>query len=153
MASRMTPGVLALFVAVALAQAAHAREYMRSDFSGQRGFSDAVVTEGGRIVWLAGQVAVQDEEGKSLAGDLQGQARAIFRSMDRQLRKAGGSLQNLTTITVFLTDPRYLEPLAPVRKEFFPDGNFPASTTVTVSSLAAPAMLIEIQGTAVVGDR
>src|SRR5262245_42541433 len=46
-----------------------------------REVSNAVVTEGGKTVWLAGQVALRDEEGKSLAGDVQSQARAIFRTI------------------------------------------------------------------------
>ncbi len=145
------------FAAVALlmtlcADGATAREYLKSDWAQQRGFSDAVVTQGGRVVWLAGHVGLQDEDGKSLAGDFQGQARAIFRALARTLERAGGSLRNLTTITVYLTDPRHLEALQPVRREFFPDGRFPASTTIAVSNLPLPGMLIEIQGVAVIGD-
>lgn len=149
--------VIGTFLSVALTilgvQCAVAREYLKNERAQSRGFSEAVTTEGGRTVWLAGQVAIQDEDGKSLAGDLLGQARMIFRSMERTLKRAGGSLQNLTTITVYLTDPRYLEPLMPVRREFFPDGNFPASTTITVSNLPLPGLLLEIQGTAVIGDK
>lgn len=148
-ASRML-GVAAL--ALALAGEAGAREYLKSDWAQQRGFSDAVATRGGRIVWLAGQVGLQDEQGNSLAGDFQGQARAVFRAMARVLERAGGSLQDVTTITVYLTDPRHLEALQPIRREFFPDGNFPASTTIAVSNLPLPGMLIEIQGVAVIGD-
>lgn len=129
------------------------REYLKSDPSQERGYSNAVITEGGKMVWLAGHVALRDEEGRSLAGDLQGQARAIFRAMDRTLKRAGGSLQNLTTITVYLTDPRFLEPLIPIRKEFFAEGDFPASTTITVSNLPVPGLLLEIQGVAVIGDK
>lgn len=153
MNSHLLNALLVWMVASAAASDLQAREYLKSDFAQQRGFSDGVVTEGGKIVWVAGHAALRDEEGKSLAGDLQGQARAIFRAMDRVLKRAGGSLQNLTTITVFLTDPRYLQSLGPIRKEFFPDGNFPASTTVTVSNLPEPGMVIEIQGTAVIGDK
>lgn len=141
--------VLALVVSPDL----QAREYLKSDYAQQRGFSEGVVTEGGKVVWVAGHAVLRDEEGRSLAGDLEGQARAIFRAMDRVLKRSGASLRNLTTITVFLTDPRHLQPLGPIRKEFFPDGNFPASTTVTVSNLPEPGMVIEIQGTAVIGDK
>jgi 2-iminobutanoate/2-iminopropanoate deaminase len=35
----------------------------------------------------------------------------------------------------------------------FPDGNFPASALITVSNFAAPGMMLEIQGVAVIGDR
>ncbi len=136
-----------------LGGAAHSKDYLKSDFAQPRGYSDAVVTEGGKTVWVAGHAALRDEQGKPLTGDVKEQARVIFRSMDRVLKRAGGSLQDLTTITVYLTDPRYLALLAPVRLEFFPDGNFPASTTITVSSLPEPGMLVEIQGTAVIEKR
>src|SRR5271163_2251641 len=66
-----------------------------------------------------------------------------------RLKRAGGSVKEVATMTVFLTDPRQLDPLAPIFREFFPDGNFPAKTTVTVSSLAVPGMMLEI--TAVAG--
>jgi 2-iminobutanoate/2-iminopropanoate deaminase len=56
-------------------------------------------------------------------------------------------------MTVYLTDPRQLDPLVPIFREFFPDGNFPAKTTVTVSGLAVPAMMLEITAVAVVGDK
>jgi len=147
-----SPTVL-LVLALLAGTEVHARDYLKSEFAQQRGFSVGVVTEGGKIVWVAGQAALRDEEGRSLVDDPQGQARAIFRAMERTLKRAGGNLQNLTTITVFLTDPRHLQVLGPIRREFFPDGNFPASTTITVSNLPEPGMVIEIQGTAVIGDR
>jgi enamine deaminase RidA (YjgF/YER057c/UK114 family) len=37
-----------------------------------------VITEGGRIVWLAGQVGAADASGNSLAGDFDGQVREVF---------------------------------------------------------------------------
>jgi 2-iminobutanoate/2-iminopropanoate deaminase len=77
----------------------------------------------------------------------------IFRQMDSVLKRAGGSLKNLTTITVFLTDPRLLPRLGPIRSEFFTDGNFPASTTITVHSLPEVGMMLEIQGIAAIEDK
>ena len=35
----------------------------------------------------------------------------------------------------------------------FPDGNYPASALITVSGFAAPGMMLEIQGVAVIGDK
>ena len=48
----------------------------------------------------------------------------------------------VVTITVYLTDPRLIDPLMPIRREFWPDGNFPASTTITVHSLPAVGMML-----------
>ena len=104
-------------------------------------------------MWLAGQVALTDEQGQSLAGNFEGQARAIFRAIDGAVKRAGGSIKDVVTITVYLTDPRLIDPLMPIRREFWPDGNFPASTTITVHSLPSVGMMLEISAVAVVGDK
>ena len=117
-----------------------------------RGFSPAVITTGGRIIWLAGQTATQDLNGKSLLGDFQGQARTVFALMDRTLKRDGASLKDLVNMTVFINDPRNGDQLVKLRQEFFPDGKFPASTMITVSNFAQPGMMIEIEGVAVVGE-
>jgi enamine deaminase RidA (YjgF/YER057c/UK114 family) len=128
-------------------------QYLEGDaYQKARGFSPAVITRGGRIIWLAGQTATQDLSGKSLLGDFQGQARTVFALMDRTLKRDGASLKNLVNMTVFINDPRNGDQLVKLRQEFFPDGKFPASTMITVSDFAQPGMLIEIQGVAVVGE-
>jgi enamine deaminase RidA (YjgF/YER057c/UK114 family) len=55
-------------------------------------------------------------------------------------------------MTVFINDPRNGDVLVKLRREFFQDGKFPASTLITVSNFAQPGMLIEIQGIAVVNQ-
>jgi 2-iminobutanoate/2-iminopropanoate deaminase len=121
-------------------------------FQKERAYSPAVTTEGGKIVWLAGHEAAADANGKLVAEDFDGQARAAFASMDRTLKRSGGSLRNLVTMTVFIKDPRYGDQFVKLRREMFPDGKFPASALVTVSGLAQPGMLVEIQGMAVIGN-
>ena len=135
------------------ASALEARDYLKGERAQSRGFSPGVVTEGGKIVWVSGQTGLVDEQGKSMAGDFEGQARVIFRAIDSVVKRAGGSLKDVVTITVYLTDPRLIDPLMPIRREFFPDGNFPASTTITVHSLPAVGMMLEISAVAVVGDK
>jgi 2-iminobutanoate/2-iminopropanoate deaminase len=117
----------------------------------QRGYAPAVVTKGGRIVWLAGHNVTPDANGK-IVGDFQAQAREAFALMDRTLKASGGSLQNLVTMTIFLKDPRYGDELLKVRREMFPDGKFPSSTLITISDFALPGILIEMQGVAVIAD-
>ena len=128
-------------------------QYLEGDaYQKARAFSPAVITRGGRIIWLAGQTATQDLNGKSLLGDFQGQARTVFALMDRTLKRDGASLKNVVNMTVFINDPRNGDQLVKLRQEFFPDGKFPASTMITVSDFAQPGMLIEIEGIAVVGE-
>ncbi len=127
-------------------------EYIKTERAQQRGYSPAVITEGGRIVWLAGQTGTMDDSGKSLAGDFEGQARQIFKALDATLRKAGGTLSDMVQMTVFVTDVRYGERLWQIRKDIFGD-NFPGSAMVTITALANPDAKIEIQGYAVIGSR
>jgi enamine deaminase RidA (YjgF/YER057c/UK114 family) len=127
-------------------------EYLeKTEFQKSRAFSPAVVTEGGRTVWLAGQTATRDQEGRDISGDFDAQVRTIFGLIDQTLQRTGGSLANLVTMTVFINDPRHGDRFVELRKSFFPDGNFPASALITVSHFARPGMLIEIQGVAVIG--
>lgn len=126
------------------------RKFIKSNFAQSNAYSQAVVTSGGRTVWLAGQAApATDASGKSLAGDFDGQVRAIFAAISKTLDSAGGKLSDIVTMTAFLTDDRYDRRFLEIRKEIFGD-NFPASAMINVRSLAQPYLLIEIQSIAVV---
>jgi 2-iminobutanoate/2-iminopropanoate deaminase len=116
-----------------------------------RAYSPAVITEGGRIVWLAGQTAVADADGKDISGDFEAQTRRVFALIDETMRRAGGTLADLVTMTVFIKEPRYGDRFVEIRREFFRDGKFPGSALITVSNFARPGMEIEIQAIAVVG--
>jgi enamine deaminase RidA (YjgF/YER057c/UK114 family) len=127
-------------------------EYLeKTEGQAARAYSPAVITQGGRTVWLAGQTAIRDEAGNDIAGAFDAQVQTIFRLIDKTLRRAGGSLANLVTMTVFINDPRHGDRFIEMRKGFFPDGNYPASALITVSHFARPGLLIEIQGVAVIG--
>ena len=127
-------------------------EYLaKTEFQKSRAFSPAVITQGGRIVWLAGQTATRDEAGNDISGDFEAQVQTIFNLMDQTLRRTGGTLADLVTMTVFINDPRHGDRFVELRKGLFADGNYPASALITVSHFARPGMLIEIQGVAVIG--
>ena len=114
-----------------------------------RGYSQAVVTEGGRVVWLAGEVAGEDSSGRSLAADFDGQVREVFARLGRALEEAGGRLSDMVTMTVFITDARLGDRFTQLRCEIFGD-DFPASALITVAGLARPEMVVEVQGIAVI---
>ncbi len=137
---------------LALSPPGHARDFIKGERPQQRGYSEAVITEGGKTVWLAGQTATVDDAGKSLAGDFEGQARQLFKNLDRTLQKAGGKLSDLVQMTVFITDVRNGDRLTQIRREVFGD-NFPGSALITITALAQPDAKIEIQGYAVVGGK
>ncbi len=127
-------------------------EYLEgTDTQRSRAYSPAVISEGGKTIWLAGQTATVDVAGKDISGNFDAQVKAIFNLIDKTLRRTGGTLANLVTMTVFINDPRNGDKFVEMRGGFFPDGNYPASALITVSHFARPGMLIEIQGVAVVG--
>ncbi len=115
-----------------------------------RAFSPAVITTGGTTIWVAGHGAPTDDEGRSLAGDFDAQAHQSFKNMVATLEEAGGTLTDLVTMTVFLIDSRYGDQFIEIRKRYFED--FPASAMITVDGFAQPAMMVEIQGIAVIND-
>ncbi|HEY3908489.1 MAG TPA: RidA family protein [Stellaceae bacterium] len=125
------------------------RRHLKREAAEARAYSQAVVTAGGRTVWLAGQVAPADAAGKSLGGDFDGQVREVFARLGQTLSELGGSLADMVTMTVFITDARYGDRFTQLRKEIF-GGNFPASALITVAGLARPELLVEVQGAAVV---
>ena len=115
-----------------------------------RSFCPAVITEGGRTVWLAGQTTLVDLDGQDITGNFDAQARTIFALIDRTLERAGGRLADLVTMTVFINDARNGDRFVQIRNEHFKDGRFPGSALVTVSNFARPGCVIEIQGIAVI---
>jgi 2-iminobutanoate/2-iminopropanoate deaminase len=127
-------------------------EYLEpSEFQKSRAYSPAVITQGGRTVWLAGQTATRDAQGDDISGDFDAQVKTIFALIDATLRRAGGSLADMVTMTVFINDPRHGDRFVELRRGFFADGKCPASALITVSHFARPGMLVEIQGVAVIG--
>ena len=126
----------------------HTRSHIKRERAEARAYSQAVITAGGRTIWLAGQVALEDSGGRSLAGDFDGQTREIFVLLGKTLAEAGGTLADMVTMTVFITDCRYGDRFTELRREIFGD-HFPASALITVAALARPELLVEVQGIAV----
>ena len=126
------------------------KAYLKRPAAQARAYSQAVISNGGKVVWLAGQVAAEDVSGKSLAGDFDGQVREVFSRLGKTLAEAGGALGDMVTMTVFITDARLGDRFTQLRKEIFGD-DFPASALITVAGLARPELLVEVQGVAVIG--
>ena len=150
--SRISIGMAAAGLFLGLSTTLQAQDFIKGERPQQRGYSLAVITEGGKTVWLAGQTATADDSGKSLAGDFDGQVRQIFKLLNATLTKAGGKLSDMVQMTVFITDVRYGDRLTEIRREIFRD-NFPGSALITITALANPDAKIEIQGYAVIGSK
>lgn len=105
-------------------------------------YSHGIVVSG-RTLYVAGQVAL-DEEGQLVGpGDAEAQTRQVLTNMERVIKSAGGRMADVARTTVYLTNLEDRAVVGPVRKEFFPDPP-PANTLLVVTSLAAPEFLVEI---------
>ena len=103
-------------------------------------------TRFGKLVFVAGQTGRHPQTGE-VGKDIREQTRNVLERIKVVLEAAGSSLDNVLTATTYLTK---LENLAAYNEEYakyFP-GDKPARTTVTVVSLNAPELLIEITVTA-----
>jgi len=128
-------------------------EYMdKTPFQLSRAFSPGVITQGGKIVWVAGQTSTVDNNGKDISNNFEAQVKQDFAQIDAVLRDAGGSLANVVQMTVFIKESRYGDKFVEMRKDFFQNGNYPGSALITVTNFARPGIEIEIQAIGVIGD-
>jgi 2-iminobutanoate/2-iminopropanoate deaminase len=125
------------------------REYFKGAAEEERAYSPAIKVTGGTTIYLAGVGGTTDENGKSLAGDFEGQVRATFERIRANLARAGGTLDDIVSMTVFIKDMQYGTRFTQIRKEYFQQG-YPCSALIGIDSLARPEMMLEIQALAVV---
>ena len=105
--------------------------------------------EGGRLLYVSGQVS-WDTSGNIVGkGDVGAQARQTFRNLRQVLQAAGGDLGSLMKMTTYITRIEHRPAVAEARSEVF-HGELPASTLIVVKSLFHPDFLIEVEGVAVV---
>ena len=126
-----------------------AKEYYKGTNEEDRSYSPAVKTTGGATVYLAGVGAIVDESGKSLADDFEGQVRASFERIRSTLGRAGGRLDDIVNMTVYIIDMQNGTRFTQIRKEYFKEG-FPCSALIGIASLARPEMMVEVHAVAVV---
>jgi 2-iminobutanoate/2-iminopropanoate deaminase len=99
----------------------------------------------GGIAYVAGMTA----SGGDLTDEYT-QAKGIFTKIRHLVEAAGGSMADIVTVTIFVTDISQREKVWQARREFF-TGNFPASTLVQVAALANPSLKVEINAIAHIG--
>jgi len=107
----------------------------------------------GDLLFMSGQVARPFEGGTTLVGSNEyEQTRQIFLRIKRVCEAAGGSLDDIVKMTIFMVSIRNNTEVWRARRECF-SGDFPASTLVEVRSLASPETLVEIEAVAYLGTR
>ncbi|MBS0540339.1 MAG: RidA family protein [Proteobacteria bacterium] len=111
-------------------------------------WSNCLVVDG--VAYVSGMTA-RGADVKDLAGkDEYEQAKIIFTKIKGLIEAAGGAMADVVKITVFVTEIANNTKVWQARREFF-TGNFPASTLVEVSGLAAPEIKVEIEAIAHIG--
>lgn len=110
----------------------------------------AVVANG--VVYLRGQIGQNLDTRESVGiGDVEAQAEKAMANIDLLLKEAGGDLEDIVKVTVYLVDIRYREAVYNVMGRWL-EGVFPVSTGLVVDALARPEWLVEIDATAVLGE-
>ena len=79
------------------------------------------------------------------------QTKIIFTKMKGLIEAAGGSMKDVTKLTIYVTNIANRERVWKGRAEFF-EGDFPACSLVQVAALASPEILVEIEGIAHLGQ-
>jgi enamine deaminase RidA (YjgF/YER057c/UK114 family) len=111
----------------------------------------AVVARG-TMVFLRGQIGQNLDTSECVCiGDPEGQAEQAMKNIDMLLKEAGSKLEHITKVTVYISDPRYREPVYRVMGRWL-KGVFPVSTGIVVSAFARTEYLVEIDATAVIPD-
>ena len=112
------------------------------------GYSHLAEVRGGKLVFIAGQVAL-DREGQVVGrGDYRKQAEQVFKNIGLALESADGSFKDLVKITVYLLDFAHAPEVREVRDRFVDTHRPPTSTAVQVSRLFRPEILLEIDAIA-----
>jgi enamine deaminase RidA (YjgF/YER057c/UK114 family) len=111
-----------------------------------------VVVAKGRTVFVRGQVGQDLDTAVNVGvGDAGAQAEQAMRNIQQLLSEAGGSLEHVCKITIYLTDPRFRESVYRVVGRWL-KGVYPVSTGVVVAGLARPEWLVELDVIAMIPD-
>ena len=102
----------------------------------------------GNQVFISGMVA-RDAAGK-VSGDMYQQSVRVFEKIRDLMEAAGGRMDDVIKVNIFVTDIRQREQVWRARAEFF-TGDFPCSTLVEVSALASPEILVEVEAVGFLG--
>jgi enamine deaminase RidA (YjgF/YER057c/UK114 family) len=78
------------------------------------------------------------------------QSKAVFGKIKALIEEAGGRMDDVVKVNIFVTDIKRREEVWKARSEFF-SGDFPVSTLVQVAALARPDLLVEIEAVAFIG--
>ena len=112
----------------------------------------AVVTQGGKTVWMRGQCPQNLDDAKNIdSHDPAEQTHKVMRNIRQLVTEAGGEMAHVVKLVVYITDIRHREAVYRTMGEYI-KGVHPVCTGLVVQALARPEWLVEIDATAVIPD-
>ena len=113
-------------------------------------FSQAIEIEAkGRLVFISGMTARRADGTIAGIGDIEAQTRQVCENLKAAVEEAGGTLDDICRVDVYVRNMEHFEKIHKVRREFF-KAPPPASTMVEVSKFTSPDYLIEISAIALI---
>src|SRR5690349_21701268 len=113
-------------------------------------FSQAIAIEAkGKLVFISGMTARKADGTIAGIGDIEAQTRQVCENIKAAVEAAGGTMDDVCRVDVYVRNMEHFESIHKVRREYF-KAPAPASTMVEVSKFTSPDYLIEINAIAVV---
>ena len=112
----------------------------------------AVVTQGGKTVWMRGPCPQNLDDAKNIdSHNPAEQTHKVMRNISQLVTEAGGEMEHVVKLVVYITDIRHREAVYRTMGEYI-KGVHPVCTGLVVQALARPEWLVEIDATAVIPD-
>ena len=112
----------------------------------------AVVTQGGKTVWIRGQCPQNLDDAKNInSHDPAEQTHKVMQNIRQLVTEAGGEMAHVVKLVVYITDIRHREAIYRTMGEYI-KGVHPVCTGLVVQALARPEWLVEIDANAVIPD-
>lgn len=147
--SRALP-LAGLVLAIPAAGATEIERFNPEGLSQPDGYSQVVIAKNpGRFIYLGGKAGIYPDD--SFPESLAEQSRLTWANIDRALKAAGASREDVVEIQIYIVDLENVDPNPVYQdvRDFFPAGHKPASMVIGVSALAYPGLLVEINVRAV----
>jgi 2-iminobutanoate/2-iminopropanoate deaminase len=112
-------------------------------------FSQATTIEAtGKLVFISGMTARRPDGSIAGIGDVEEQTRQVCENVKAAVEEAGGTLDDICRVDVYVRNMEHFDIIHRVRREYF-QPPLPASTMVEITKMTSPDYLIEINAIAV----
>jgi len=128
----------------------NARIFNPSGLNQPTGYSHVAEVTGGKLVFISGQVALNQNGELVGKDDFAAQTRLIFENLKVAVAAVGGTLSDIIKLNYYCVDLSHIAEIRAVRETFLNKDNYPVSTAVEVSGLVRPEFLVEIEAVALI---